>query len=136
MTALTKNEPQVRVSHDNMQAYLYLPDPVLETYEESDIDEALQKSGVVYGVLKDKIQQMIERRMYNREVLIAQGDIPKDGVNGYYEYKFDVNFSKKPKVRPDGSVDYWSIKMVEIVTEGQEIAVYHKSIPEIGRAHV
>ena len=31
MTALTKNEPQVRVSHDNMQAYLYLPDPVLET---------------------------------------------------------------------------------------------------------
>ena len=129
MTALTKNEPQVRVSHDNMQAYLYLPDPVLETYEESDIREALQKSGVVHGIQEDKIPQIIERKMYNREVLIAQGDTPRDGVNGYYEYKFDVNFSKKPKVRPDGSVDYWSIKMVEIVTEGQEIAVYHKSIP-------
>lgn len=129
MTALTKNEPQVRVSHDNMQAYLYLPDPVLETYEESDIREALQKSGVVHGIQEDKIPQIIERKMYNWEVLIAQGDTPRDGVNGYYEYKFDVNFSKKPKVRPDGSVDYWSIKMVEIVTEGQEIAVYHKSIP-------
>ena len=129
MTALTKNEPQVRVSHDNMQAYLYLPDPVLETYEESDIREALQKSGVVHGIQEDKIPQIIERKMYNREVLIAQGDTPRDGVNGYYEYKFDVNFSKKPKVRPDGSVDYWSIKMVEIVTEGQEIAVYHKLIP-------
>ena len=48
--------------------------------------------------------------------------------SGYYEYKFDMNFSKKPKVRPDGSVDYWSIKMVEMVTEGQVIAVYHKAI--------
>ena len=131
MATLIQKEPQVRVSHDFMQAYLYLPNPITESYTRRDIDEALQKSGVIYGVQEDRIQELLENPIYNREVLIAQGDVSKDGIDGYYEYKFDVTFSKKPKVLPDGSVDYWSIKMVEIVTEGQEIAVYHKAVPGV-----
>ncbi len=131
MAALTINEPQIRVSHDSMKAYLYLPGPELESYTVSDVTEALQASGVVYGIQEDKIQEAIDKQIYNEEVLIAEGDKPEDGVAGYYEYKFDMNFSKQPKVRPDGSVDYWSIKMVEIVTEGQEIAVYHPAVPGV-----
>lgn len=129
MAALANNEPQIRVSHDNMEAYLYLPGSEVDSYTVSSVEEALQSSGVLYGIQKDRIQEAVEKQIYNREVLIAKGDRPKDGINGYYEYKFDMNFSKKPMIRPDGSVDYWSIKMVEIVTEGQEIAVYHPSIP-------
>lgn len=125
MAALTTKNPQVRVSHDNIRAYLYLPDSMLDDYTVNDVQEALQRSGVKYGILESKIQEMIERRQYGREVLVAEGVAPKDGVDGYYEYKFNTNFSKKPKVSPDGSVDYWSIKMLETVTEGQEIAVYH-----------
>ncbi len=131
MAALTINEPQIRVSHDSMKAYLYLPGPELESYTVSDVTEALQASGVVYGIQEDKIQEAIDKQIYNEEVLIAEGDKPEDGVAGYYEYKFDMNFSKQPKVHPDGSVDYWSIKMVEIVTEGQEIAVYHPAVPGV-----
>ena len=131
MAALTINEPQIRVSHDNMKAYLYLPGPELESYTISNVTEALQASGVVYGIQEDKIQEAIDRQIYNEEVLIAEGTESKDGVAGFYEYKFDMNFSKQPKVRPDGSVDYWSIKMVEIVTEGQEIAVYHPAVPGV-----
>lgn len=129
MATMTKKDPQIRVSHDNMKAYLFLPNPVMDTYTEREIEEALQNSNVAYGIQEDKIREVIEQQIYNREVLIAQGDAPKDGVDGYYEYKFDVNFSKKPKLCPDGSVDYWSIKMVEIVTEGQVIAVYNQAIP-------
>ena len=129
MAALTINEPQIRVSHDNMKAYLYLPGPELESYTISNVTEALQASGVVYGIQEDKIQEAIDRQIYNEEVLIAEGTESKDGVAGFYEYKFDMNFSKKPKLKPDGSVDYWSIKMVEIVTQGQVIAEYHKSVP-------
>ena len=70
----------------------------------------------------------MEGQLYNQEVLVAEADKPVDGIDGYYEYMFDMNFSKKPMLRPDGSVDYWSIKMVEIVTEGQVIAKYHKAI--------
>ena len=38
-------------------------------------------------------------------------------------------FSKKPKIRPDGSVDYWSINMVEPVEKGQVIAIYKPPVP-------
>lgn len=128
MAALTKNDPRVRISRDNMQAYLYLPGQQAESYSQSDIIEILQSNGISHGIKEDKVQEMMDQQIYNREVLIAEGEAPQDGVDGYYEYKFDMNFSKKPEVRPDGSVDYWSIKMVEMVTEGQVIAEYHKAI--------
>ena len=72
MAALTINEPQIRVSHDNMKAYLYLPGPELESYTISNVTEALQASGVVYGIQEDKIQEAIDRQIYNEEVLIAE----------------------------------------------------------------
>ncbi len=128
MAALTKNDPTIRLSRDNMKAYLCLPNPELEGYSQSDVARVLKNSGVSYGIKEDIVQKMIDHQIYNEEVLIAEGVRPEDGVDGYYEYKFDMNFSKKPKVKPDGSVDYWSIKMVEMVTEGQVIAVYHKAI--------
>ncbi|MCI9137414.1 MAG: DUF342 domain-containing protein [Lachnospiraceae bacterium] len=129
ITTTTKSGPQVRISYDNMQAYLYLPGTTEEKYTEYEIREILQDKGITYGIQEDRIQEVIEKQICNREILIAEGDTAKDGINGYYEYKFDVNFSSKPKICPDGSVDYWSIKMVEIVTKGQEIAVYHQAVP-------
>ncbi len=128
MEAIVRKNPEVRVSHDNMKAYLYLPDSIMYDYTVPDVQEALKKSGVSYGILEGSIQDVIDARMFGREVLIAQGDEPKDGVDGYYEYKFNKDFSKKPKASPDGSVDYWSIKMLETVTEGQEVAVYHPAV--------
>ena len=128
MAASTQNEPKVRLSRDNMKAYLLLPRPELEVHDFNYILAVLQTYGVSYGIKEDKIRQMVEQQVYNQEVVVAEGEMPEDGVDGYYEYKFDMNVSKKPKVKPDGSVDYWSIKMVEMVTEGQVIAEYHKSI--------
>ena len=96
MAALTKNDPRVRISRDNMQAYLYLPGQQAESYSQSDIIEILQSNGISHGIKEDKVQEMMDQQIYNREVLIAEGEAPQDGVDGYYEYKFDMNFSKKP----------------------------------------
>lgn len=128
MAASRQSEPKVRLSRDNMKAYLLLPRPELENHDLNYILAVLKTGGISYGINEEKISQMVEQHIYDQEVLVAEGQMPEDGVDGYYEYKFDMNFSKKPKLKPDGSVDYWSIKMVEIVTEGQVIAEYHKSV--------
>lgn len=127
--SIQQREPRIIFSRDNMKAYLLLPSPELDSYDFTYVMTLVNANGVSYGIDEDKIRQMIDQQIYGQEILIAEGQMPVDGVDGYYEYKFDMNFSKKPKLNPDGTVDYWSIKMVEIVTEGQVIAEYHKSVP-------
>ncbi|MEG0962641.1 MAG: FapA family protein [Lachnospiraceae bacterium] len=127
MTAVNNQEPKIKISNDNMQVYLRLPTPVLD-HTEWDISGALKKSGVIYGIDEKKIQKILEQPVYEQEILVAEGNYVSDGTDGYYEYKFNLDFSKKPKMRPDGTVDYWSIKMIETVSEGQVIAIYHKAV--------
>ena len=128
MAALTRDDPKVRLSRDNTKAYLFLPEPGFEGYSVDEVIGILQSNGISYGIKDDTVKNIVEGQLYNQEVLVAEADKPVDGIDGYYEYMCDMNFSKKPMRRPDGSVDYWSIKMVEIVTEGQVIAKYHKAI--------
>ncbi len=121
-------EPRIRISDDDMKAFLYIADDIKEKYDsEGAVRQFLKEKGVTYGIIEENLKELLEKQLYNREVLIAEGIPPQNGVDGYYEYKFNLDFSKKPKIRPDGTVDYWSIKMVETVEEGQVIAIYHKA---------
>lgn len=121
-------EAQIRISEDDMQAFLYIPKEMKEEYpEEEAVRELLKQKGITHGIIEENLKEVLEKQLYNHEVLIAEGSQAQNGVDGYYEYKFNMDFSKKPKVRPDGTVDYWSIKMIETVEEGQVIAVYHQA---------
>lgn len=126
-----KREVQIRINDDQMKAFLYLPKPGPEAYTEGEVYAMLERKGVVYGIKQDVIRQAVEHQQYNEEILVAEGTHQQDGTDGAYEYKFNLNFSKKPKIRPDGTVDYWSIKMIETVSEGQVIAIYHKAHPGV-----
>lgn len=126
-TAKTK-EPRVKIIDNDMKAFLYVPDKCKDKYKSEDaIRQFLKEKGVTYGIIEENLKKILEKQLYDCEVLIAEGTESKNGVDGYYEYKFNLNFSKKPKIRPDGTVDYWSIKMIETVEEGQVIAIYHKA---------
>ena len=51
-----------------------------------------------------------------------------EGQDGFYEYKVNMNLEKKPKILPDGSVDYWSMYSVQSVQKDQVIAIYHPAV--------
>lgn len=121
-------EPRVRIDDDDMRAFLCIQEELKNDYNnEAVIYQFLKEKGVNYGIIEENLKELLEKQLYNHEIVIAQGLQPENGVDGYYEYKFNLDFSKKPKIRPDGTVDYWSIKMVETVEEGQVIAIYHKA---------
>ncbi len=125
MEVTLKKEPKVRISYDEMEAYLLLPEPVTEEpYELEQVMAIVEKSGVKINLDKDKISAMVAEKYYDRECLIAKGVLAEDGVDGYFDLKFDTNLNKKPTHRPDGTVDYWSIHSIEMVEEGQIIAEY------------
>ena len=134
--SLTK-KPRVRISYDEMEAYLLLPTPAIgENYVLSDVLETLQLNGVKIGIDEAKISTMIEQRFYDREALVAKGIGVVDGVDAYFEFHFDDNLNKTPSHREDGSVDYWSIHSVELVEEGQLIATYHEPIMGVNGMNV
>lgn len=130
MEIVLKKEPKIRISYDEMEAYLLLPAPLKldEDYTFEDVMEKVHAAGVKIGINEEKILAMIQERYFDRECVIASGIDPVNGVDAYYDFNFDTNFNKVPKRREDGTVDYWSIHSVELVEEGQLIATYNEPI--------
>ena len=130
MEIVLKKDPKIRISYDEMEAYLLLPTPLTsdEDYEFNDIMEKVRAAGVKIGINETKISAMIKERYFDRECLIAEGINVVNGVDAYFDFNFDTNFSKVPSRREDGTVDYWSIHTVELVEEGQIIATYHEPV--------
>ncbi len=126
---IKKHDVVIRTSYDELEAYLMLPIIKFEDqYTKEEIMDALAAKRISEGIDYDLINKMISERLYGREYLIARGKAAVDGRDGYYEFQFDQNLSSRPEVKEDGSVDYWTIHAVEIVEEGQVIALYHEPV--------
>lgn len=129
MPTLVNEKPLIRVSYDEMEAYISLATPGEdEEYTISLLMQALEEKGIASGIDQKALQNMISSGIYGQEVLIAKGTAAVDGIDGYYEYHFNTKLDTKPKVLPNGSVDYWSVRSIEEVTEGKVVATYHPAI--------
>lgn len=125
MADKTTDKTYVRVSSNEMEAYLYLAVPEDgKDYTTKDLLLLLEENKVVYGILNQSIEDLVKIRAYHREVLVAQGLKPVDGLEGKYEYNFNTNPSGKPLIRQDGSVDYQSAFAVQTVAQDDVIAIY------------
>lgn len=120
----------VILKNKDMEAWLYLlrPEQGRQEYEYSEIIDLLNKNGVRDGINESRITAMIKKGIYSREVLVAEGRSPVDGIDGYFEYSFDNNKKKTPAIREDGSVDYTSVNIITCVCSGDIIAMYHPAV--------
>ena len=129
MPESVNQKPNVRISSDELEAFLQVPTPEDDkNYTIEDLKEILEQNGVHFGILETALQDMAESQLYNQPILVAKGIKPVDGVDGYYEYMFQPATDKKPQIKPNGSVDYWSVNNIQPVEAGQVIAIYHPPI--------
>jgi len=96
-----------------------------KTVTEERLKEILEINGICKGIINDAVLLIVNGQAYNRPVLIAKGRIGEKGDDGYYEYFFNTDNERRPKVLEDGSVDYQNINWFEMVKEGQKLALYH-----------
>lgn len=92
---------------------------------EDDIYAELKKRGIVEGIKRDAIADMVQKRRLNEKILIAEGRPAQDGQNGWFEFFVRLDLPRIPAPLPDGGVDYANIEAFEMVDEGEKIAVYH-----------
>ena len=128
MTDLGMNT-YVKFSPDNMAAYLFLGTPgENQMYDVDSILDYLIEQGVSAGMIRSNVEAMVSKRIYLREVKVAEGTPPTDGRDGYYEFKFSTNTKRNPIIRSDGSVDYQSMSEIENVSADSVLAVYHPAL--------
>lgn len=94
---------------------------------------ALKGQGVVAGICEDKIQELVDRPVYNAPVLIAEAVLPVDGRDAYIAYNFETDRSKlRAKEAENGQVNFKELNLIQNVVEGQPLAV--KMPAERGRS--
>lgn len=126
MLGMEKDKIQIRISYDNMAAYMKLAIPDEENpYTMEMLLTALERKGVVAGIDREKLVSILENKLYTREEQVAAGKAPIEGHDGFYEFKFNKDLNRKPKVLPDGSVDYFSMNIIAVVNEDDVIALYN-----------
>ncbi len=125
--SIENNGSYIKIAQDNMTAWMYLVEPGegKDNYTMEEFENFLKKKGIVTGYHHSNMAAMIKKRVYEREIVVARGQAAIEGKDGYYEYKFDPDQSRAPKVLEDGRVDYTSMSSLANVRKGDVVAIYH-----------
>lgn len=111
----------VIVRENKMSAFINIKAPVNQGAKPTldSLMEALKNDNVIYGINMEKLEEIAKTLTYDRNILIAQGKVPINGINGSFTLNFISQKSLKPKEKADGSVDYHDLGIVENVKKDQ-----------------
>lgn len=122
----------VHLSSDELKAFVEVSDVGDGDYpEREEIEEALRRGGVVFGVREELLESIVTRQVCGRSVEIARGRAPTEGSPGRLEYLIDTSKCGTPRRLENGSVDLRDLQTIVNVAAGTPL-VRHIP-PEPGR---
>lgn len=119
---------EVEISTNSMEAYVRIlsKDKVVTKQRLLDV---LDLHDIRAGIIQSAIEEIVNAQNTRKPVLVARGQIPRKGADGWYECYFRTLINKRPKIMKDGSADYKNVEWFETVKEGQKLAYYHRAEP-------
>lgn len=121
-------EVQIIVSRDRMEAFLEIALPPNSRPLQLDfVMEKIQKSGIVFGIDHEAVQQAFARP--GLKVKCAAGQPVIEGQNSHIEYYVDLDKKGRPAEQEDGSVDFKNLNMFTIVRQGELLAEKFPATP-------
>ena len=125
----------VDISKDELKATCTINPPALggADVSHSQIETALKGQGVVAGISDEKIENLVDKPVYNVPVVVAEAVLPVDGRDAYIAYNFETDRSKmRAKEAANGQVNFKELNLIQNVVEGQPLA--QKMLPERGKS--
>ncbi len=116
-----KSAYEIKITKDKMKALLSFETAEVAVTAEEIMGE-LQKLGVRNGILKDKLESILQNRHVYTDYVIAEGLEPTEPFPGKVEYFFETVKDMKPSVDKDGNVDYKNLSLISNVKQGQILA--------------
>lgn len=117
----------VTVSSDSLTATMSLSRIALETLPptEEDIRAALDEKGIVWGIDEKYLKHICEHPTYGVDMEIAKGVTAQTGNDGYLKYLIETKKDLRPKVRPNGTIDYYDLGYIQNVRKDQSLCEVH-----------
>ncbi len=122
---LTKQEDlTIKITEDGMKAFMTINNhnPHNSSLDLNTIMYKLWDKGIKFGINGRVIKTMIEKKIYDRSILIAEGIQPQEGKDAVIEYKF----KKKDKIDLiedfEGRIDFRQLGLIDVVHAGDALA--------------
>jgi len=114
----------IKISEDGMKAFMTINnydhrDPSLDL---NTIMYKLWDKGVKLGIKGQVIKTMIDKKIYNRSILIAEGIPAQPGKDAQIEYKFKKKDKANLTEDFDGKVDFRELGLIDVVHAGDVLA--------------
>lgn len=116
----------VTVANDKLTASIHFTN-CDETFSCSrvQLEESLKKNLIIHGIHYDVLSKIANnpKEFLLSKTIIATGDAPIDGENGYIKYMYEMKHQgSKPLEMEDGTVDYKEVASINNVRKGELIA--------------
>ncbi|MDQ8733333.1 FapA family protein [Paenibacillus sp. LHD-38] len=124
---------RIQTSADKLSAFLTFS-RMSDEFEcnGDELEGFLRSKGIVYGLRREVLNQIGTNPLaYCREqTLIAQGEAPLPGKDGYVKLAYDMNKNNQaPTELEDGKVDFKEVVQLKNVKRGQLIAERYEPTP-------
>ncbi|SDB45516.1 DUF342 domain-containing protein [Butyrivibrio sp. INlla16] len=116
----------IDISEDKMKCYFTLPLGAKgTTYTLEKVIKLLYSARVRRGVSRKAIEEMILNKKFGVKTLVAQGKLPVNGTDGYYEFLMNLNEDIQPDLSSGDVADFSRVKVFQEVKLGDKLAIYH-----------
>jgi uncharacterized protein (DUF342 family) len=114
---------KVLLEKGEIEAYIIVEPPYGgKDIEKEDIMRAIEEKKIIYGIKNENIEKILNEKLYNEKVLIAQGDEPLNGEDAKIIYHFKTDTGYEIKEGDFGRVDFREIGFIQTVKKGTILA--------------
>ncbi|MGK5090646.1 FapA family protein [Deltaproteobacteria bacterium TL4] len=120
----TEYQLQVEISKDEMKAYLTIIPPMHAGHDSltmERINQVLLEAEIGQGIQYSILEKMIDDHIDNEPVLIALGQYPEDGSDGFLQLAVDPSNNTTNNPQP---IDILELNLLKPVIEGQHLVSF------------
>ncbi|MGM0437068.1 MAG: DUF342 domain-containing protein [Bacillota bacterium] len=121
-------EIEIEISSDGKRAFLdYKPAYGGKKASLKDLKDKIKEAGIVFGIKEEKLKNVIENRVVQKGLLIAEGEEPKDPVDEKLKYHFSDKKESIGTKREDGSMDFYNRGLITNVSPSDTLVTIKDS---------
>ncbi len=112
------------IEESDMKAYITIspPGPGGSDIIKDTVFAFLKNNSVIYGVDEEKLEKVIDHKLYNEPILVAEGTFPVNGKDAEITYNFNIEAIPSFLKEKEGKIDFKDKNLVQNVVAGQILA--------------